>query len=103
MKTNDINRLIMHMTNTNNPIDFPDPLDDLLYRSGLTAQGGWDELDSYQQSCIRLLVELVAVDCVDRLAKLRLECQTQPERNVEFETITRCIETIQDQYYAPGY
>ncbi len=39
-------------------------LENLLYNSGLTAQGGWDSLDSYQQQCVLKLVELTVGECV---------------------------------------
>lgn len=37
-----------------------DNFDDLLYEAGLTAQGCWDELDSYAQEAIIKFGELVA-------------------------------------------
>jgi hypothetical protein len=39
-------------------------LENLLYCSGLTAQGGWDQLDEYQQQCVLKLVELTVLECV---------------------------------------
>jgi hypothetical protein len=39
-------------------------LENLLYRSGLTAQGGWDALDEYQRDCVVKLVELTVCECV---------------------------------------
>ena len=39
-------------------------LENLLYCSGLTAQGGWDQLDSYQQQCVLKLVELTVCECI---------------------------------------
>lgn len=37
--------------------------DDLLYLSGLTAQGCWDQMDTYDHAAIRRLVQLVAQRC----------------------------------------
>lgn len=37
----------------------------LMYRAGLTAQGSWDKMDSYDQEAIEKLVELVVKDCAD--------------------------------------
>jgi len=34
-------------------------LDDLLYQAGLTAQGCWDELGTYEQEAIERLMELM--------------------------------------------
>jgi hypothetical protein len=39
-------------------------LENLLYNSGLTAQGGWDTLDQYQRDCVVKLVELTVHECV---------------------------------------
>lgn len=54
----------MHLTNTDNPVAFPQhPFDNLLYLSGLTAQGGWEDMDPYQRDCVQLLVQLTAKHC----------------------------------------
>jgi hypothetical protein len=46
-------------------------LDDLMYHSGMTAQGCWDEMDSYQHDAINLLVKLVAEECMNIIAQNR--------------------------------
>lgn len=38
-------------------------VDEIFYKSGITAQGGWDELDDYQKECINKLVELTIREC----------------------------------------
>jgi hypothetical protein len=40
-------------------------LDDLLYESGLTAQGSLDEMDEYDHEAINNLVKLVAKECMN--------------------------------------
>jgi hypothetical protein len=40
-----------------------DKLEDLLYQSGLTAQGCWDELDDYAKQGIEKLAELIVKEC----------------------------------------
>jgi hypothetical protein len=37
----------------------------LMYEAGLTAQGSWDEMDSYDQEAILKLVELIVRECAD--------------------------------------
>jgi hypothetical protein len=37
-------------------------VDDLIYRSGLIADGCWDELGTYEQEAIERLVELTVVE-----------------------------------------
>lgn len=41
-------------------------LEDLLYESGLTAQGSWDKFDEYDRAAIAVFAELLIRDCVDR-------------------------------------
>lgn len=38
-------------------------VEDLMYRSGLTAQGCWDEMDAYDREAIEKLVELTVKEC----------------------------------------
>jgi hypothetical protein len=44
-----------------------DRLEDLLYQSGLTAQGCWDELDDYAKQGIEKFAELIVKECADFL------------------------------------
>ena len=37
---------------------------DLIYQSGLIADGCWDELDTYTQEAIERLIELIVLECV---------------------------------------
>jgi len=37
--------------------------ENLLYESGLTAQGCWDELDSYAQNAIEKFAKLIVQEC----------------------------------------
>ena len=46
-------------------------IDDLMYQSGMTAQGCWDEMDSYQQEAIMKLSQLIAKECMDILVQNR--------------------------------
>ena len=40
-------------------------LQDLMYHSGLTAQGCWDEMDEYDKQAIEKFAELIVKECVD--------------------------------------
>lgn len=42
-----------------------DKLEDLLYQSGLTAQGCWDELDDYARQGIEKFAELIVRECAN--------------------------------------
>jgi hypothetical protein len=37
--------------------------EDLMYQAGLTAQGSWDRMDSYDQQAIKRFAELIVYDC----------------------------------------
>lgn len=39
-------------------------LEQLLYESGLTAQGCWDELDTYDKQAIERFAKLIIQDCI---------------------------------------
>jgi hypothetical protein len=39
-------------------------IEDLMYQSGLTAQGCWDTMDAYDREAIEKLIELVIKGCI---------------------------------------
>ncbi len=39
--------------------------EDLMYRSGLTASGCWDQLDEYNRKAIEKFGELIVKECVE--------------------------------------
>jgi len=39
--------------------------DDLIYHSGLIANGCWEELDTYTQEAIERLIELTVIECAN--------------------------------------
>ena len=47
--------------------------DDLMYAAGLTAQGGWDEMDSYQQEAVLKLCELIVKECASTIENWKKE------------------------------
>ena len=46
-----------------------DPLDELMYQAGLTAQGCWDEMDDYDRTAILKFAELVVAECMEVFSK----------------------------------
>jgi hypothetical protein len=50
-----------------------DKLEDLLYQSGLTAQGCWDELDDYAKQGIEQFAELIVRECAKIASNADLE------------------------------
>ena len=39
--------------------------DNLMYQSGLTAQGCWDEMDDYAKQAIAKFAELIVRECME--------------------------------------
>jgi hypothetical protein len=44
-------------------------LENLMYHSGLTAQGCWDSMDAYDHEAIEKLVELVIQESIDVIVR----------------------------------
>jgi hypothetical protein len=44
-------------------------LENLMYESGLTAQGCWDSMDDYDHAAIEKLVELVVQESIDVIVR----------------------------------
>ena len=42
-----------------------DKLDEFLYKSGLIAQGCWDEMDGYDHEAIEKFAELIVQECIN--------------------------------------
>jgi hypothetical protein len=43
--------------------------EELMYQAGLTAQGCWDEMDSYDHEAIEKFAELIVRECADIVNK----------------------------------
>jgi hypothetical protein len=48
----------------------PTKFEDLMYRSGLTASGCWDQLDDYDRKAIEKFAELIVDDICDDMMSL---------------------------------
>lgn len=44
-----------------------DPLDELMYQAGLTAQGCWDGMDEYDRAAILKFARLIVRECIQTL------------------------------------
>ena len=42
-----------------------DRFESLMYHAGMTAQGCWDEMDSYQREAVERFAELIVRECID--------------------------------------
>ena len=65
-------------------------VDDILYESGLTAQGCWEQLDSYAKECIIKAIELAKEDTKKTCESIAVAWDnTRPDTNYG-----RCIANI---------
>ena len=62
--------------------------DDLLYDSGLIADGCWDELGTYEQEAIERLIKLTVIKCAEigeRYADGNFEVRNQIQEHFGLE------------------
>ena len=67
--------------------------DDLLYQSGLIADGCWDELGTYEQEAIERLIELTVLECCKAL--WTEECHTS---DLAFDEVKRNATRIKKHF-----
>lgn len=53
----------------------------LMYHAGMTAQGCWDEMDSYQREAVEKFALLIVKECVNRV-RSRQQFATEDLQNV---------------------
>ena len=58
-----------------------DKFDDLMYQAGLTAQGGWDQMDDYDRTAILKFGELIVQECVKVMYDNAIERKVPPDIN----------------------
>jgi hypothetical protein len=73
-----------------------DSLDDLMYWSGLTAQGCWDELDEYAQTAILKFAELIINDCAKVCEELQFT-ENGPSNEAKYQR-NLCALAIRDKF-----
>jgi len=56
-------------------------IEDLMYQSGLTSSGCWDEMDSYDKEAIEKFGELIIKECASLFDKDEIEL-TLTERTI---------------------
>jgi len=61
-----------------------DRLEDLLYQSGLTAQGCWDELDDYARQGIKRFAEMIVRDNIQTLRSNGYDDAAQCLKDIHF-------------------
>jgi hypothetical protein len=70
-------------------LEMNEQFEKLMYKSGLTAQGCWDEMDSYMHDAIKQFAELIVEECAEVGSKFSqahpLDIQYQIKRHFGVE------------------
>ena len=72
-------------------------IDDLMYQSGLTASGCWDELDSYDKESIMKFSSLIVKECITIIENLPTGYKDYRDQ-IEDAFRRDCIEEIKQQF-----
>ena len=77
-----------------------DNLEHLMYQAGLTAQGCWDEMDSYMHDAIKQFAELIVRECVSTLNELHMwqSVNNQNYPSAWHDAVDNGIETIKEHF-----
>ena len=72
-------------------------IDDLMYQSGLTASGCWDQLDSYDREAIEKFGELIIKECISVIENLSPGYKDYRDQ-IEDAFRRDCIEEIKQHF-----
>ena len=76
-----------------------DKIDKLLYEAGLTAQGCWDEMDSYDRESILRFGKLVIDECIDAVEHTNMHhAYTTFDKDMVETTIAKSIMSIKERF-----
>ena len=70
-------------------------IENLMYRAGLTAQGCWDEMDSYMHEAIEKFGELIVRRCISEVAMMGV---TQYENKDIAWAVDLIIKNLKDTF-----
>lgn len=71
-------------------------LEQLMYESGITAQGCWDQFDDYDRRAIMTLAGLVVRECIKACESTRDLAWTTPLK--QDEQVTACVLAIKNHF-----
>lgn len=76
-----------------------DKINDLLYQSGITAQGCWDKMDEYDRDAILRFGKLVIAECIDAVKHTDTRhAYTTYDRDTVDSTIERSVKSIKERF-----
>lgn len=68
-------------------------LEDLMYRAGLTAQGCWDSMDSYDKEAIEKFANLIVSESINVVNR-----RYMGDNNREDFEVRRCVEDLKEHF-----
>ena len=68
-------------------------LEDLMYRAGLTAQGCWDSMDSYDKEAIEKFANLIVSESINVVNR-----RYMGDNNREDFEVRRCVEDLKKHF-----
>jgi hypothetical protein len=72
-------------------------IEDLMYQSGLTADGCWNEMDAYDRGAIERLIDLVVKDCIGIVENLSPGYQDY-RNQIEDAFRNDCVSELKHRY-----
>ena len=76
-----------------------DSMERLMYESGLTAQGCWDEMDDYDQQAIIRFARLIVKECLDIALEVRGEPATDTHYVIGYDrACEKMIDGIKEHF-----
>lgn len=76
-------------------------LEDLMYLSGMTAQGCWDSMDDFQRQAVEKFAELIVQECTqllftesERLYAYSSECDNMRDSDEAELCAEKCMDNI---------
>ena len=71
--------------------------DDLIYQSGLIADGCWDELGTYEQEAIERLIELTVRECINKIETHQIPVGNSAAGEMACEWTHGALKEIRDE------
>lgn len=76
-----------------------EPFEDLMYKAGLTAQGCWDKMDSYDRKAIEKFAELIVKECITAVENTdRTHAYTTFDKQLIDATIIKSVQSINKHF-----
>lgn len=72
-------------------------IDKYVYESGLIADGCWDKFDDYDKKALEKCIELVVMECIDKIETHKIPVGQSPAGEMACEWTYGALKTIRDE------